>query len=214
MFTNAYEGVKKIYIAEIFALIASILVLIGSIFSATGIQAGEETASGNGLLISAGLFVIIAAILLIIAEIMSILGVNRASKDEPAFKEALIALLIGIAANIVVSVFSSTTMIQNIGKSVMNVMEILASYYICTGVINLADRLNNSEVSARGKKVRSMLMGIWIAAAILNALAVLFANETIQGILGITAIVAGIISIVAYFLYIGLLGKAKMMLSK
>lgn len=214
MFTNAYEGVKKIYIAEIFALIASILVLIGSIFSATGIQAGEETASGNGLLISAGLFVIIAAILLIIAEIMNILGVNRASKDEPAFKEALIALLIGIAANIVVSVFSSTTMIQNIGKSVMNVMEILASYYICTGVINLADRLNNSEVSARGKKVRSMLMGIWIAAAILNALAALFANETIQGILGITAIVAGIISIVAYFLYIGLLGKAKMMLSK
>ena len=32
--------------------------------------------------------------------------------------------------------------------------------------------------------------------------------------IGVTAIVSGIISIVAYFLYIGLLGKAKKMLAK
>lgn len=215
MFGNAYEGVKKIYKAEIFALIASILVLVGSILSATGVEAGEGTASGNGLIISGGLIVIAAAVLLIIAAILNILGVNRASKDEPAFKDALAALLIGIAANVLVSVFSGNDTVNSIGKSVINVMEILASYYICTGIINLADRLNDSAVSASGKKIRSILMGIWIAAAILNALAILFGgNETMKSILGITAIVAGIISIVAYFLYIGLLGKAKKMLGK
>ena len=215
MFGNAYEGVKKIYKAEIFALIAAILVLVGSILSATGVEVGEGTASGNGLMISGGLIVIAAAVLLIIAAILNILGVNSASKDEPAFKDALAALLIGIAANVLVSVFSGNDTVNSIGKSVINVMEILASYYICTGIINLADRLNDSAVSASGKKIRSILMGIWIAAAILNALAILFGgNETMQTILGITAIVAGIISIVAYFLYIGLLGKAKKMLAK
>ena len=214
MFTNAYEGVKKIYKAEIFALIASILFLVGSILSATGIQAGEETASGSGLLIGGGFIVIAAAILLIIAAILNIMGVNRASKDEPAFKDALIALIIGIVANIVVSAFNGNATVSSIGKSVANVMEILASYYICTGVINLADRLNDRAVSASGKKVRSILMGIWIAAAILNALTTLFGtNETMQVIIGSAAIVAGIISIVAYFLYISLLGKAKRMLA-
>ena len=183
--------------------------------SVFGIQAGENTSSGEGLLVSGGLIVIVAAVLLIIAAIMNIIGVSRASKDEAAFKNALIALLFGIAANILVSAFSNNPTVSSIGKAATNVTEILASYYICTGVINLADRLNDRAVSASGKKVRSILMGIWIAAAILNALTTLFGtNETMQVIIGSAAIVAGIISIVAYFLYIGLLGNAKNMLAK
>ena len=215
MYTNAYEGVKKIYKAEIFALIAAILFLIGSIISATGIQAGEDSSSGSGLLIGGGLIVIVAAVLMIVASILNIIGVNRAAEDESAFKNALIALLAGIAANIVVSAFSGNATISSIGKSVSNVTEIMASYFICTGIINLADRLNDSAVSASGKKVRSILMGIWTASAVLNILTILFgANETMQAVIGITAIVAVIISIVAYFLYIRLLGKAKNMLAK
>jgi len=215
MFPNAYEGVKKIYKAEIMALIASVLLLIGSIISATGLQAGESTASGEGLLVGGGLLVIVAAVLMIIAAIMNIIGVNRASKDEAAFKNALIALLFGIAANILTSAFSNNPTISSIGKTLANVTEILASYYICTGIINLADRLSDSDVSARGKKIRSILMGIWVASAVLNVLTTLFGtNETMQVVIGIIAIVAGIISIVAYFLYIGLLGRAKNMLAK
>ena len=213
MFKEAYEGVKKIHKAEILALIAAILMLVGSIIAATGIQAGEETASGSGLLIGGGLAVIIAGVLMIVAEIMNIIGVNRASKDEPAFKNALVALLVGIVANIVMAAFSSNATVSGMGKSVGNIMEMMASYYICTGVMNLADRLNDSDVSASAKKVRSILMGIWIASAVLNALTTLFgANETMQAIIGGSAIVCGIISIVAYFLYIGMLGKAEKML--
>ena len=198
MYTKAYEGVKKIYKAEILALIAAILMLMGSIFSATGLQAGEETASGNGLLIGGGLIVIVAAILMIVAAILNIIGVNRAAEDESAFKSALIALLAGIAANIVVSAFSGNATISSIGRAISNVTEILASYFICTGVINLADRLNDSAVSASGKKVRSILMGIWAASAVLNVLTILSGtNETMKAVIGIAAIVAVIISIVA-----------------
>ena len=215
MFKNAYEGVKKIYKAEILALIGSILLLIGSIISAFGLRNGENTSSGEGLLVGGGLLVIAAAVLMIIAAIMNIIGVSRALKDESAFKNALIALLCGIAANILVSAFSNNPTISNIGKAIVNVTEILASYYICTGIINLADHLGDSDVSARGTKIRSILMGIWVAAAVLNALATLFGtNETMQVVIGIIAIVTGIISIVAYFLYIGLLGRAKEMLAK
>ena len=213
MFTNAYEGVKKIYIAELLALAAAILMLTGGIFSAVGLQAGEETASGNSLLLSGGFLVIVAAVLLIIAAILNIIGVNRASKDEAAFKNALIALFAEIAANIVVSAFSSNPTVSSIGKAFSNATEILVSYYICTGIINLADRLRNSALSASGKRIRSILMGIWVASAVLNTLSTLFGtNETMQIIIGVIAIVCGIISIIASFLYICLLGKTKKML--
>ena len=215
MLTNAYEGIKKIYKAEIMALIATILLLIGSIISVTGVSAGEATSTGTGLLIGGGLTVIVAGILLIIAAIMNIIGVNRASKDEAAFKNALIALLVGILASVISSAFSGNATVTSLCKAVNNVTEILASYFICTGIINLADRLKNSEMSARGQKVRSILMGIWVLAAVMNFLATLFAsNATMQSILGIIALVGGIISIVAYFLYIGLLGRAKKMLEQ
>lgn len=215
MFTNAYEGIRKIHKAELFSLIATILLLIGSVISLSGVQAGENTSAGEGLLVSGGLIVIIAAILMIVAAIMNIVGVNRASKDEPAFKNALIALLFGIAANILVSAFSNDPAVNSIAKAAVNVTEILASYYICTGIINLADRLGNSDVSARGQKIRSILMGIWVAAAVLNILGTLFGtNAAMQNVIGVVAIVGGIISIVAYFLYIGLLERARNMLAK
>ena len=212
MFTNACEGVKKIRRAEILALAATILLLIGRVISVFGLRAGGTTSSGEGLP-AGNLAVIAAGILLIVGAVMNIVGVSRASRDEPVFRNALTALLFGIAANILVSAFSYDPVINSIGKTAVNITEILASYCICTGIINLADRLGNSSVSARGEEVRSILMGIWMTAAVVNILGTLFGtNETMQNAIGIIAIVGGIISIIACFFYIGLLGQAKKML--
>ena len=215
MFANAYEGVKKIYKAEILALIASVLLLAGGVISVTGLQVGESTSSGEGLLLGGGLLLIAAAVLMIIAAVMNIIGVNRASRDESAFKNALIALLFGIAANILMSAFSNNPTISSIGRALANATEILASYYICTGIVSLADRLGNSDVSARGKSVRSILMGIWLTTAVLNVLAMLFgANPEMQALINVITVACGITSVIAHFLFIGLLGRAKNMLAK
>lgn len=213
MFKNAYEGVSRIYKAVILSLIATVLILVGGIMGISGTAAGAAAASESSLVI-AGIVAIIAVILMIIAEVINIIGVNRASKDEPAFKNALIALLVGIVSNILISCFSSNSAVSSIGKSITNITEILASYYICTGIINLADRLNDAGMSARGRKIRSLLMGIWIAAAVMNLVTILSGtNQTMLFIIGLIAVIGGICSIVAYFLYFGLLGRAKQMLA-
>ena len=63
---------------------------------------------------------------MIIAFIFKILGVIRASKDEQTFKTAFIVLIIGIAANILISIFNSSNLITAIGNFVIHVAEILA----------------------------------------------------------------------------------------
>ena len=213
MFKNAFDGIKKIYKGEILSMIATVLSVVGGILGISGLQAGEGTSSGDSLLVIAGILVIVAGVIAVIAVVLNVSGVTRASKDEAAFKSALIALGVGFAANLLITIFSKNQTIGSIGKTVATVAEMMASYFICTGVINLADRIGNKAVSERGKKIRTLLMGIWLVSAVLNALTAIFqGNQTMEGIIVAVAVVGGIVSIVAYFLYIGLLGRAKKML--
>ena len=77
----------------------------------------------------------------------------------------------------------------------------------------LADRLADADVSARGKKVRSLLLVLWLVSAALNLLAVLFrSSASMLTVFAAIAIVSSLVSIVSYFLYLGLLGRAKKML--
>ena len=213
MFKNAFEGIKKIYKGEILSMIATVMSVVGGILGISGLQAGEGTSSGDSLLVIAGILVIVAGVIAVIAVVLNVSGVTRASKDEAAFKSALIALGVGFAANLLITIFSKNQTVSGIGKTVTTLAELLASYFICTGVINLADHIGNKAVSDRGKKIRTLLMGIWLVSAVLNALTAIFqGNQTMEGIIVILAVVGGIVSIVAYFLYIGLLGRAKKML--
>ena len=99
-------------------------------------KTGEATSAGEGLLVGGGALVLIAAILMIVGAIMNIFGVNRAPKNEDAFKNALIALCVGILSNILISAFSSNPAVSNIGKAVTTVTEMSASFFICTGIMN------------------------------------------------------------------------------
>ena len=209
-FPNAFEGVKKIYLAEILGLVATVLSLV---MVAMTSFAGENPA--QGIVVAVAAILIVVFVLFLVAEILNIIGVSRASKDEGAFKTALYALLIGVVASLVGIIFNKNETVSNLCTTVNRIQEIVASYYIITGLINLADRLANAEVSARGKKVRGLLVCIWTVSALLSLVSIFFNNnQTAETVIGVIALIAGIASVVAYSLYIGLLGKAKNMLAK
>ena len=188
-FPNALQGVKKIYKAEILSLIAAACIIIAGLLAIVA-AAGESL----GVVVIAGIFGVASAVLLIIAFIMNIVGVKRASLDEPAFKTAFYVLIIGIIAGIVMGAFQSNSFISGLGNTVSKIMEFLASYYICTGIINLADKLNDSAVSEKGKKVRSMLIIVWLLSAVVGLISGIVSNgsagSVIGGILAIVGVVA------------------------
>lgn len=207
---NAYAGVKKIYNAEIMAIVAAVLMVLGALFALLGIAS-----EGIGIALVGGVFVIIAGILLIIAAIINIVGVSRASKDEGAFKNALIALCVGIIANIVVSSAGQNSFLGGLGSFVNKVAEFLATYFVCTGVINLADRFGDYAVKEKGEKYRKILMCVFGLSAVLSLLSAIFANGGgMTGVLGVLTLLSAIISAVAYVIYLGMLKKARDMLAE
>ena len=143
-FPNALEGVKKIYKAEIIALIGGIVGFVAAILALVGAQSGSE-----GGLAGAGFLIIAASVLFIIAFIMNIVGLNKAKPDEENFKNALTMVIIGIIAGILLGATKEGTLLNSLGDNLSKVCGLLANYFVCTAVMNLAGQLGDEAMAKK-----------------------------------------------------------------
>ena len=216
-FPNALEGVKKIHRAEILDLLSGIIALIAAIVAIVSMSAGGED-GGLGGLLGAGVLLIVVAVLSIIAFIMNIVGLNKGKLDEENFKNALYTVLVGILASILLGAAKEGSFLKDLGETLSSICRFLCSWYVCTAVISLADRMGDAEMSAKALKARKMLMTVWILSIVLQVISVLLAAfgagdalAIVSAILGLAAIV---VSIIAYILYLKMLSASRIMLQR
>ena len=215
-FPHAHKGVSQIYKAEILALIAGILAVIAAVLAIGAVAANEAEAGGEvvgGALIGAGGLALVMGVLAIISFILTILGIKNAAKDEGDFNKAMIWLLLGIVGAIIASAFASNGLAQDIGNIVRDVGSLLSTLYVITGVLHLAERLHNAEEISRGNKLIKLILGAYVIAIILEIIQ-LFAGKSDAGgvISAVLAIVTAVIMVVAYFVYLKFLSRARRML--
>ena len=205
-FPNASEGVKKIYKAEIIALIGAIVGFVAAVLGVAGAQSGNV-----GGLAGAGVLLIAMSVLFIIAFIMNIVGLNKAKPDEENFKNALYMVFAGIVLSIVVGATKDGTLIHTLGESLSNICNLLVNYLVATALMNLANRLGDAAVAQKAKSVRTLLTVVWVIALVLQVLGDTFTSKA--GMIAvILALIASVIEIIAYIVYLGLLSKARGML--
>ena len=205
-FPNALEGVKKIYKAEIIALIGAILGFVAALLSLVGAQSGSL-----GGLAGAGILIIAMSVLFIIAFIMNIVGLNKAKPDEENFKNALYMVFAGIVLSIVVGATKDGTLIHTLGESLSNICNLLVNYLVATALLNLANRLGDDVVAKKAASVRTLLTIVWVIALVLNVMGDVLTSKA--GIIAVVlALIASVVEIIAYIVYLGLLSKARGML--
>ena len=205
-FPNALEGVKKIYKAEIIALIGGIVGFVAAILALVGAKTGS-----TGGLAGGGFLIIAASVLFIIAFIMNIVGLNKAKPDEENFKNALYMVFAGIVLSIVVGATKDGTLIHTLGESLSNICNLLVNYLVATALLNLANRLGDAAVAQKAKSVRTLLTIVWIIAIVLQILGDTFTSKA-GTIAVVLALIAAVIEIIAYIVYLVLLSKASKML--
>lgn len=210
-FPNALEGVKKIYKAEIIALIAAIAGAVATIIALLSAQSGGDGALAG--LAGAGVLYIAMAVLLIIAFIINIAGLSKAKADEENFKTALMMVFAGIALSIVAGATKDGTLLNSLGNDLSNVCNLLINYYVATAILNLAMQLGNTAVAQKAKSVRTLLIIVWGIAFVLKVFGdVLMGKANLSVVALVLAVIAAVVEIVAYIIYLGLLGKTKTML--
>ncbi|MER2080152.1 MAG: hypothetical protein ABS876_01360 [Ruminococcus sp.] len=221
-FPNGADGVKKIFTAEILGLIASVcffitaILTITTVAAAVGASGGSDAAAVGAVASGAGVVVLSLGglVLSIISFILSLVGINKASKDEPSFKMALYAIFAGIALAVLAGVFSGNSVVNGIIQALQVIAEVVVTLYVIQGIRVFAQKLNNAEVDKKGETLFKIIMVVLALEFIARIIVAIFGGSAASVTAGIFALVAVVLSIVQYILYLSLLAKAKKMLAE
>ena len=203
-FENAKIGLRKVYNAQILSIIASIIGIVGTVVMTVlgkAIQSGAENYNSSDII--SLIFLIVAGIIGIIAFILNFVGIGRTSKDDESFKNALIMLVIAIAASVIGSA------IQNKFPGTAKYLDYLhdlatlfVSYYVIGGCMSIAEKKNDVNLAATCKTARTFIIVAWVITIVLE-----FLSGAVNGFVTVIAIVGALCEIVAYFIYLVILSK-------
>ena len=217
-FPNAASGVKKIFTAEILALISEILLLFAGVLVVIALAAANTNGNESlalGTLAGFAIFGFGATVIAIIAFILKIVGISQASKDENSFKTAIICLIIGIVGSLVYSIFqTSSPTVASIGNLIYQLMNLFVTIFVISGIIKLADQLNDGVVSAKGSTLLKLITVIYALTIIANIIVLILGGYAVSIVAAIIYLIALILTVVQYIMYLVYLANAKKMLAE
>ena len=214
-YPNAYAGVKKIRTAEILSIIVALCVGVAGGFAAAASKADAGSDAYTGLMLAAAAPLAAAGVLSIISFILNLVGLNKAGKDESAFKTGFLFAVLGIVASVLASAFSKNALLNSIASSVGKVLEMMIMLMVIQGIRNLASLIGDREVYQKGKNLLSIICIMYIIILVVTVASGIFGkNDTTTMIYGILSMVAAVLSIVVLFTYLSYLKKAVRMLEK
>ena len=214
-YPNALAGVKKLYTAEIIALIGAICGLVMTCTASAGASGGAETISVTLLAVTGGMLIAMSA-LLAISFIMGIVGLNKGKADEVNFKYALIYTFACIAAAVLQGIVKSGSLLYSVCEAVISAGSIMINWYVCTAIIKLAGNLGDGVMAAKGFVVRKLLAFVWGANFVLDLIGSILSRKGGVGIFAVItmifAVTAAVTEVVAYVLYLKFLSNSRKML--
>lgn len=217
-FPNAAKGVSKIFTAEILSLIALIATGGMAVFSAflMALNQPKGELSTGAVVSAAGVvgFGIIAGILLIIALVFKIVGVVQTAKDEDSFKVIIYLTVLAIIVALVAACFSGNKFAADVARVVGDIVTLICSILIVLGIVNMATKYNNIAVIEKGGRILKLIILIGIISIIVKFIAIFLPSESAAFLIAVFAVIALILSIVQYCVYLSFLSNAKKMLNE
>lgn len=214
-FPNAAKGISKIFTSEILALIAAIATGVATILAVVMYASAKTNSTAGAAASGIGTLVLVlgASVLLVIALILKIVGVVQTSKDEDSFKMIIYLTIFTLIVAVVAAIFSRVTFLNNIANAVSSIGSFVTTLLIILGIGNLGVQVGNDEVIDKCSSQFKLILGIGIVALLARFFCIFLPTVPAQGIVIALAVVALVLNIIQYILYLSLLSKAKKMLN-
>ncbi len=214
-FPNAFRGIKKIWLAELLMLLAAVVGIIMVIVMATnGTMVGEDIIINESVKTPIAILGIVTAVIALVAFILNLVGLINANNDDPAFRIALLVTILGIVASAISAIWSNNETLNKWMDTALTICSLFASYYVLTGIANLAEKMSDAATKALALKSRTLVEGTFCATALFKLIISIFKIQSGSTIHTIMAVIAMVLEILAYILYLRALAKGKKMLAK
>jgi len=214
-FPNAFRGIKKIWLAEMLMLLAAIVGIVIVIVAATnGSMVGEDIVISESVKTPITVLSIITAVIALVAFILNLVGLINANNDDSAFRIALLVTILGVVASAVSAIWSNNETLNKWMDTAITICSMFASYYVLTGIANLAEKMSDAATKAVALKSRTLVEGSFCATALFKLIISIFKIQDGSTISTILAVVALLLELVSYILYLRALSKGKKMLAK
>lgn len=214
-YPRAQKGVTLLWIAALISIIVSVVAVIGAILSGFSFDNDIVKKAGLGVLGGAG----IAALVVFILELI---GLVEAKEDEKGFRFALIAVFVSIILSIVSGIFNAFD--QDVLKLIGRIFDVLSSVsslgsltFIFVGIMNLAGKLNDQKMVARGRRLIHIIWFVFISSIVLSFVSVVLPTnigDWVKILIGALALVSAILELVSTILTYVYYYKAKEMLKQ
>lgn len=213
-FPNAYRGVKKIWLAEMLMLLAAIVgIIMVIVMAANGTMVGEDIVINEGVKTPIAVLGIVTAVILLIGFILNLIGLINANNDDSAFRIALLVTILGVVASAISAIWSNNETLNKWMDTAITICSMFASYYVLTGIANLAEKMSDAATKALALKSRTLVEGSFCATALFKLIISIFKIQDGSTISTILAVVALLLELVSYILYLRALSKGKKMLA-
>ena len=213
-FPNAYRGVKKIWLAEMLMLLAAIVgIIMVIVMAANGTMVGEDIVINEGVKTPIAVLGIVTAVIALVAFILNLIGLINANNDDSAFRIALLVTILGIVASAISAIWSNNETLNKWMDTALIICSMFASYYVLTGIANLAEKMSDAATKAVALKSRTLVEGSFCATALFKLIISIFKIQNGSTISTILAVIALLLELVSYILYLRALSKGKKMLA-
>ena len=214
-FPNAFRGVKKIWLAELLMLLAAVVGIIMVIVMATnGTMVGEDIIINESVKTPIAILGIVTAVIALVAFILNLVGLINANNDDPAFRIALLVTILGIVASAISAIWSNNETLNKWMDTALTICSLFASYYVLTGIANLAEKMSDAATKALALKSRTLVEGSFCATALFKLIISIFKIQEGSTISTILAVIALLLELVSYILYLRALAKGRKMLAR
>ena len=213
-FPNAYRGVKKIWLAEMLMLLAAIVgIIMVIVMAANGTMVGEDIVINEGVKTPIAVLGIVTAVIALVAFILNLVGLINANNDDSAFRIALLVTILGVVASAISAIWSNNETLNKWMDTAITICSMFASYYVLTGIANLAEKMSDAATKALALKSRTLVEGSFCATALFKLIISIFKIQEGSTISTILAVIALLLELVSYILYLRALSKGKKMLA-
>lgn len=216
-FPNACKGLKKVFFAELIALIA----LVPNTVSMVLFQVlPEEINENNVEMLPAEVLVtvlsLVSLVLMTVAYVLNLIGYFTASKDNESFKKAMLLSIAGLVLTVVSGIMENADgnpVLTNTFDSMEQILDLLITLTTISGIVTLAVTFGNLKMVNSGKALYKFLFAVYMPTLIAYVFVYMLRNTHSAMILAVTVtLISFALNAVYSLLYMRYLFRAMNML--